>query len=118
MIGRRRVTATLLALAAVSLSVGAATGCGDEDSGDEVTIPSISLEQTTTEDAPTTAETETGGQTTTGDSGSGSESGSGSGGTSFDPNRPDGPTNDKPPEPGSPEEAFENYCKDNPGACG
>ena len=26
--------------------------------------------------------------------------------------------NDIPPEPGSPEEAFEKYCDENPGACG
>ena len=30
----------------------------------------------------------------------------------------DSPENDTPPEPGSPEEQFEQYCDENPDACG
>jgi hypothetical protein len=32
--------------------------------------------------------------------------------------RPDSPGNDLPPAPGSPEEQFERFCEQNPGACG
>ncbi len=35
-----------------------------------------------------------------------------------DPNLPDTEQNDLPPDPGTPQEAFENFCKENPGACG
>jgi len=35
-----------------------------------------------------------------------------------DPEKPDSAKNDKPPEPGSPEEAFEQACEANPAACG
>ena len=30
---------------------------------------------------------------------------------------PDSPDNDTPPEPGSPQERFEQFCAENPGAC-
>ena len=39
-------------------------------------------------------------------------------GTGVDPSRPDTHENDLPPEPGSPQEAFENFCKQHPDACG
>ncbi len=35
-----------------------------------------------------------------------------------DPNLPDSELNDLPPTPGTPQEAFENFCKENPEACG
>jgi hypothetical protein len=34
------------------------------------------------------------------------------------PSVPDSPTNDVPPPPGSPQEAFEKQCEENPAACG
>ena len=34
------------------------------------------------------------------------------------PNQEDSATNDKPPSPGQPEEAFEKVCEQNPAACG
>jgi hypothetical protein len=107
-----RVTALAAALVALSLGVAAGVGCGDDGDDDTVSIPTISVEETTTE-ATTTEQTTTAPPTTT-------EGGGGnSGGTpSYDPNQEDGPANDKPPDPGSPEEAFENFCKENPGACG
>jgi hypothetical protein len=36
---------------------------------------------------------------------------------SYDPSRPDGPGNDKPPPPGSPSERFEKTCEKNPQDC-
>ena len=115
MIRGRRVTALLAALAALTLGAAVGAGCGDDGDDDTVSIPTISVEDTTTE--ATTTEQTTPPQTTT--QGGGGGSGSGTGGTpSYDPNQEDGPANDKPPDPGSPEEAFENFCKDNPGACG
>ena len=35
-----------------------------------------------------------------------------------DPSRPDSPRNDTPPPKDSPAERFEQYCEENPGACG
>ena len=35
-----------------------------------------------------------------------------------DPNLPDSETNDLPPEPNSPQEAFEKWCNQHPEACG
>jgi hypothetical protein len=100
-----RVTALLLALGAIALG-GLLAGCGD-DEDPEVTVPTISVEETTATDL--TVPTETGATTTAPDDG---------GTPSYDPNQDDSPSNDKPPEPGSPEEQFENFCKQNPGACG
>ena len=34
-----------------------------------------------------------------------------------DPSKPDSPRNDTPPPSDSPAERFEQYCKENPGAC-
>lgn len=101
----RRTTALLLALAFLSFGALVGFGCGDDDST-EVTVPTISVEETQTvpDQTSTTGSTPTEPQ---------------NGGTGpIDPNAPDSATNDKPPEPGSPEEAFENACKQNPAACG
>jgi hypothetical protein len=86
------------------LAIGA--GCGDDDEDVEVTVPEISVEETTTEAAP--VETT---ETTAPETG-------GTGAPSVDPNQEDSATNDKPPAPGSPEEAFEQACEENPAACG
>jgi hypothetical protein len=98
--------ATMLALAA--LAIGAA-GCGSDDESEPTTVPTISVPsgevQTVPESKTTTTAPE---QTTT----------SGSGGTKVNPNKPDSPTNDIPPQPGTPESKFEQYCDQNPGACG
>lgn len=98
----------LLAIASLSLVALAGSGCGDDDDT-EVTLPTISVEDeaqtTATDQLPTTTKpTET--QPPNGGTGT------------INPNREDSPKNDKPPDPGSPEEAFENACKQNPAACG
>lgn len=104
-------TTLLLATAAVALGVFGFAGCGDDESpSDDVTVPTIEAPTDATESAPAT--------TTAPDSGGVSPGGgSGSGGTP-DPSQEDSATNDKPPEPGSPAEAFEKACEENPAACG
>lgn len=104
----RRSTALLLALAALCLAALGAVGCGD-DEGNEVTLPTISVEEETTGSAPQTDTATT--EPAPGDGGTG-------GTGPVNPDEPDSPTNDKPPPPGSPEEAFENACEQNPAACG
>ena len=101
----RRVTALLLTLAALSFGALLGFGCGGDDDDVDVSVPEISVE--TTQSVPTET-TETATQPDTG--------GTGEGG--IDPSQEDSATNDKPPEPGSPEEAFEQACEENPAACG
>jgi hypothetical protein len=98
-----------LALAAVAAGLGA-VGCGDDESGEETT-PSISIPAVTVPTGPTTTAPSSGvaPETTTG---------SGSGRDTYDPAQPDTPENDVPPPPGSPQEAFEQMCEQNPAACG
>jgi hypothetical protein len=104
------------ALALASLVAGLAlAGCGGDDSG-ETTPPTVSIPAITAPLAPSTttapATTPTPTETT----------GTGSGGTSpptgANPNKPDSETNDVPPPAGSPQEAFEKQCEQNPEACG
>lgn len=104
MIACSRLAAALLAAAVLALG---ALGCGDDDST-EITVPTIEAPTEATE-GDTATEPE-GGVTAPGDPGGGS------GGV--DPSQEDSATNDKPPKPGSPEEAFEKACEQNPAACG
>lgn len=111
-LGSRRTT-LLIATAAVALGALSFAGCGDDESpSDDITVPTIEAPTDATESAPAT--------TTAPDSGGVSPGGgSGSGGTGTpDPSQEDSATNDKPPVPGSPEEAFEKACEANPAACG
>jgi hypothetical protein len=99
------------ALAVTALVLGMAlAGCGGGDSG-ETTAPTVSIPaitapipRTTTAPAPTSTST----APTTTDNG----------GNKVNPKQPDTPTNDVPPPPGSPQEAFEKQCEQNPAACG
>lgn len=97
-------------MALAALGFGALLGgCGDDEEP-EVTLPTISVESSV---ESTTEQTQTSpGQTTT------EKPQTGGTPPSYDPGAEDSPSNDKPPDPGSPEEAFENHCKQNPGACG
>jgi len=94
----RRAFAVLLALGALAFG---ATACGDDDESDTTSVPEITIPEGE-------AETTTGEPTSDPDSG----------GTSFDPDKPDSPSNDVPPEPDTPEARFEEFCEKNPGACG
>jgi hypothetical protein len=103
------------ALAAATLLIGLAiAGCGSDNSG-ETTAPTVSIPAITspipaTTTAPVTTSTPTG------------TTGKGNGGTGppnrTNPNLPDSATNDVAPPAGSPQEAFEKQCEQNPKACG
>jgi hypothetical protein len=101
------VTRRSALIGAIAIAI-AASGCGSDDSGD-TTVPSVSipaitnpLEATTTPPPTTTTP-----PTTTG-----------RGGKTYNPKQPDSETNDLPPPAGSPQEAFEKQCEQNPQACG
>jgi hypothetical protein len=106
------------ALAVTALVTGLAiVGCGGDDSGETTAPPTVSIPTITspipaTTTAPATTSTPTG---TT-------DKGNGNGGTGppshANPNQPDSETNDIPPPAGSPQEAFEKHCEQNPQACG
>lgn len=104
---RRSRAAILLLAGGAAVCLLSLAGCGD-DQDPEVTVPTISVEQTTTEQA---GATETGAGTTTTPPADG-------GTPSYDPEAPDSAGNDKPPDPGSPEQQFEQFCEQNPQACG
>ncbi|HEY6771416.1 MAG TPA: hypothetical protein VI035_03090 [Solirubrobacterales bacterium] len=100
-----------LAVTALLFVLGIA-GCGGDDSGETtppptVSFPAVTSPIPTTATAPTTTTTPTPSTTTT--TGTAKK---------VNPNQPDSATNDLPPPPGSPQEAFEKQCQQNPQACG
>ena len=124
----------MAALAAVGL---AACGGDDEPSNEELRKPPLTVPQddsqrgdttdTTGTDQTGTAPDEGGtgtGETTTTtdepldqpDPGTGGVPAPDTNDPAANPQR-DSPENDLPPEPGSPEERFEQFCDQNPGAC-
>jgi hypothetical protein len=96
-----RPPAVVAVIAALALGVVA---CGDDDEDEGVSIPSISIPTETTAPAPETTT-----PTTTAPEG---------GGTGAEGGQPDSAENDVPPPAGSPQERFEQFCEQNPGACG
>ena len=105
-----------LALATIAFGL-LASGCGGDGSGDSTTQPAFSIPPVTSPiPATTTAPSATATQTAT------TGSGRGNGGTAApngaDASKPDSATNDVPPPAGSPQEAFEKQCQQNPRACG
>lgn len=126
----RRGSAAMLVVAALALG---AVACGDDEETDTISTPTAPAQ--TSGESATTDEAATDEETTTDDSGgvspgetpetvnegpddSGGVVGPSYGGRGADPEQPDSPENDVPPEPGSPQEAFEQYCDENPDACG
>ncbi len=114
---------TLAILSAVAVIVGlvaglVAVGAGDDDDNG-TSLPEISVPagepQTVPQETDTTEPKPDG---TGGANGTGGAKPGGGGGGSVNPSEPDTATNDKPPPAGSPEEAFEQFCEQNPGACG
>jgi hypothetical protein len=100
------------AFAVTALVIGLAiAGCGSDDSGKTtaptVSIPAITSPIPATTTAPATTTTPTGSTTTTRGNGN-----------NVNPKQPDSETNDVPPPRGSPQEAFEKQCEQNPQACG
>jgi hypothetical protein len=96
--------------ALIALVLGVA-GCGSDSSG-ATSTPTLSVPSVTAPGISTTTGT-------TGPTG-GVKPGSttSKNGPTYNPIAPDSPTNDVPPPPGSPQEAFEKQCEQNPQACG
>jgi hypothetical protein len=108
--GRRRLAITLLLPALLAGSAG----CGsDDEDGNEETIPAVTA-PVTTEPAPAT----TVAPTTTREATTTTKPPKTGGTPSYDPGKADTPENDVPPPAGSPQEAFERMCEQNPSACG
>jgi hypothetical protein len=92
----------------LALAIGLiATGCGSDSSG-ETSTHSVSIPAVT---SPVPTATTTPASTTT-------PSVTTQGTQTFNPNAPDSATNDVPPKKGSPQDTFEQQCKQNPDACG
>ena len=85
-------------------------GCGGDDSGQHtaptISIPAVTAPTVSTFAQPTATATATGGTKTS------------KGAKTINPGAPDSATNDLPPPPGSPQDAFEKQCEQNPHACG
>jgi hypothetical protein len=104
-------------LLTIALACGAvllAPGCGgddekasDTDTSPTITVPSDDTTTPTTETTPPQTQPTPPPQTTPEDSGG-----------STAPATPDSPENDTKPQPNTPEQRFEEFCDQNPGACG
>jgi hypothetical protein len=106
---RRLVTLVLLLLALVS-----GLGCGgDDEPSRTATAPELTVPDTDTEQTDTTDTQPSQSAPPSGEEGQG-------GGTPSPPSegQKDTPENDLPPAPGTPEDRFEKFCRENPGACG
>ena len=113
--GRRALTArsTFLAL----LLVAAIAGCGGDDEPrtkttrplPDLAVPTTGTPRTETEPAPPTQTTVDPATETLPDDGTGTTPATPPGDT---------PENDAPPPEDTPAERFEDYCNENPGACG
>jgi hypothetical protein len=98
--------------------VAAIAGCGGDDEPSTSTareLPELSIPTTTTSTAPSVLD-RTAPATTTVDPATETLPSEGPRTTPTEP--ADTPENDSPPPEGSPAERFEQYCTDNPGACG
>jgi hypothetical protein len=113
--GRGALTFRLLAVAlAALLLAGATAGCGGDEEEPETTptVPDLTVPQTDEQPAPTTETTPPEPTETVPPSTDG-------GTPAPEPEPPaDAPENDTPPPEDSPAERFEDFCNDNPGACG
>jgi hypothetical protein len=117
--GRRALIPRLVSLLAALLACALFLGCGgdDEPKADTApTVPKLTVPQTDeTEPPPSDTETET---TPTKPTETVPPPGDG-GTTAPEPETPtDTPDNDAPPPEDSPAERFEEFCNENPGACG
>jgi len=122
----RRPWPIALALAAALL----VAGCGGDDTS-ESGEPPAAESQTLEEPAPAEpaepidpsdpkddGKQNTGGTSPDdGEPKNGKDKGGGGGGGKQDPSEVDSEKNDVPPDPGSPLEAFEKFCEENPRAC-
>jgi hypothetical protein len=123
--GRRRL-ATALAVLAGTVAPVAVTACGsDDESTTQPRPPSTSTattqtSTTTSTPAPTTTTTGAGGVEPGDDNGGQgeTESGDDSGGSGGSGPSDDTPTHDVTPPANTPQGQFEQYCNQNPDACG
>ena len=96
----------------VALAIGAiAAGCGSDDSGETSTTQGVSIPAVTSPIGTGTLSVTT--STFSTDTGTSTARN----GKPYNPQLPDSETNDIPPKKGSPEEAFEQQCKQQ-GTCG
>lgn len=91
---RGRHSAALLTVATVVVMAGLISGCGSQEEQEGTTS---TFEIVLPDDGETGTSQDT---------------------KPLDPTLPDSETNDLPPEPDSPQEAFEKFCRENPRACG
>ena len=108
--GRRRLAIALLLPALLAGAVGCG---GDDEDEDEETTPALTA-PAATESAPAT----TAAPKTTSEPIEKTKPPKTGGTPSYDPGKADTPENDVPPPAGSPQEAFERMCEQNPSACG
>jgi hypothetical protein len=126
-----------LALALIAPVLAACGGDAEDTSSSAPRKPELTVPGESTDMAPTDTGTDTGTETgtdTAPDSGVQGGSGGQDGTPSDQPNpgnggvpapdnnappqsQEDSPSNDTPPEPGSPADRFEQFCAQNPGAC-
>ena len=120
---RRRETATLAAALALS---SLAMACGDEPPPEGPAAqgqppPAAEAEPRDPEPGGENDEAQSGrdGESSSGSGHGGEDAGGGDGqdGGSYDPGRPDGPGNDRPPPAGSAAERFERECPHGPESC-
>ena len=130
---RRGAAAPLIAAALLLAALLPLAGCGSDG---ETTAPSVESsaanattaptqsEPTSTETTTEPTETSSGGgvsptdETTTSEAPDNNNGGGGGVSPGYDPSQPDSSTNDVPAQQGTPQGSFEQYCNDNPGACG
>jgi uncharacterized protein YceK len=117
----RRPLATATAVALVTAAgLLALSGCGSDiesttapsSAPAQQTAPQTTTSSTTTESTTTTEDN--GGATSPSGGGDNTSSDGGSGGSGV----PDTPSNDVTPPANTPQGKFEQYCNQNPGACG
>ena len=121
---RRRETATLAAALALS-PLAMACGGGDErpqePAAQSQPPPAAEAEPREPEHGRENDEARSGrdGESSSRSGHGGEDDGGGDGqdGVSYDPRRPDGPGNDRPPPPGSAAERFERECPHGPESC-
>ena len=102
-------------IATIALACGLlalAPGCGGDDEEEPVKAPTLTVPG---EREPDTTERQDTATTETDTAPAQPESG---GQPAPEPQPEDSPQNDTPPPAGSPAERFEQFCEDNPGACG
>ncbi len=104
----------------IALACGAlllAPGCGDDGEDTSRTEPAATTTVPQEEEAPDTSTSEAPASTQTETTPPATDPSSGGSPAPSKP-APDSPESDRKPDPGSPADRFEEFCDENPGACG